>query len=1575
MAEQNNQPLKGLVQDYSPEAQPENTYSYALNSINETKDGDKGFLASELGNAECLDFSTIEVDSQTFDFKIIGKINLLDDEVALFLATEDKSMSAIVIQKNCTFRLVLANDCLNFSIYHQVRGIFKIRKGCNRVIYFVDGFNPDRVIDLDEILNNPTENRYINSFGNFDCSLIKQSPDFQMPRIDYIRTNNFGGQLQLGVYQFTIALGDEDLNFTEWLSITNPIPIVDGQLTDSNFNQIQGGNPLQAPITTKSIDLQFVDLDTNFDYVKVGVIQTIGGVTSAYTIVTLSITKDGNPVSILNYTYNGIDTNSATQIPLPEIAAPRVIFDTSHTIEQQDGRLLKANIKEKLIDYSVLQRAANLINVNYVTRPIRYKDFESSVISGNYYQDYRTYMRDEIYALGITPIFTDGSEGPVFHIPGRQADTYITTPGVDPNLTTGQRLTNRVLPNSTAWDTSEYTVSNSLGNNYNTVFIEDVKHLNKAVGDKVKRWEVYNTAIRTYTATDFWQGDYTRGILSYWESDYSYPNIEDCNRNRLYPTGKIRHHKMPDTTLEPHHLNTNTNDGWVEDDYIFPLGLDFDLTNFHTFVTSNLPTAQQSLIRGYKIVRAKRDDFNKTVIDKGLSYRNMLLYFNPDLTHTPEFSQLHNHQTPFLNRWSYIYGGFENIEGLWTIYRDKLIDDFDTGAPINIQPIIDSTPGSFIPLGYSKKILPNPDQNGLLNINSSEDPKYWYNHKSLSYHGAEAKFGISALGADYIKYEKELWSKIGYYGYLDEASHDEAKWALGVFANYNCPPVAPIQYHLVNGNPYINNNVKYLGTPPPNCTNRAIQTQSNIDSNRIQAASANLVPRFINGTQQKTYNLNLIDNIDFRNTASGTTVISDNLSTYGSPPDLFKFENEAPGAYTPLWDFNSFTFDGIEYESTSTAYYIALKKNNSKIYGQINNIIYYDISPVIISPTLNSVRLFGGDCFISLMSVRKTFLQDDYRNDDETYFTSLSHFFGESEINTALRHLGYGTTTENIPAQYYPLYNTNQEISQLLIGNELTIHGIDADRPTYEWMDDLVLEIREGNYLKNTYNYNRDYSKEQKEKPKLPLPLGFDYCSRCRNKFEHRIVFSQKSYQEEISDNYLKFLANNYRDIPANSGQIINLFKQKDELFARTNQSVWFIPTRPQQLQTNEGSIQVGTGEFFSIPPKELYTLNTGYAGGQSYFDLIVTEFGTYFIDDLKGKVFQFQDSILEVTQGNESWFRENIPFNILKSYPRFPLLDNTASNIGIGFITTYDPRYKRLIIAKKDYQFIEREGVFYDVQEYEPDRFRWLIVDQNIADPKLRIFTIDNPFERPDYFENKSWTISYDLEEKQWISYHSYLPSFMYNTQSKWYSNLYNSKLWEHNKGNFQTYYGTKYKHIFEYVVNVSPLTTKILNDIQYISEVEVYNPRFKQYVQYKDRTYNECLIYNHTQSTGIIDIKVKDNTDPFTSVLTSFDPSEILASNKESVWSINSFRDMVVQTNPIEPIFTSDWNTLMYQLAYPIDKVPNMNVLNYTKSQFEMEVFRDNAIKVRLFYKDSTDNSRILTKYITSDISESNR
>ena len=46
-------PGKGMYRDTSPEVQPERTYRFALNAMNESQEGDQGFLINEQGNYEC----------------------------------------------------------------------------------------------------------------------------------------------------------------------------------------------------------------------------------------------------------------------------------------------------------------------------------------------------------------------------------------------------------------------------------------------------------------------------------------------------------------------------------------------------------------------------------------------------------------------------------------------------------------------------------------------------------------------------------------------------------------------------------------------------------------------------------------------------------------------------------------------------------------------------------------------------------------------------------------------------------------------------------------------------------------------------------------------------------------------------------------------------------------------------------------------------------------------------------------------------------------------------------------------------------------------------------------------------------------------------------------------------------------------------------------------------------------------------------------------------------------------------------------------------------------------------------
>ena len=145
--------LKGLVTDTNKTNQPKGTYSYALNTVNETAEGDVYYRSNEKGNIKC---ASTYIPTLGKNFIPIGHINLTKDEVILFLASEDGSNSVIALYKQpCELQVILAEPCLNFSTKHQIKGVWRLRKGCDRVIYFVDGNNPDRCINIDDILSNP----------------------------------------------------------------------------------------------------------------------------------------------------------------------------------------------------------------------------------------------------------------------------------------------------------------------------------------------------------------------------------------------------------------------------------------------------------------------------------------------------------------------------------------------------------------------------------------------------------------------------------------------------------------------------------------------------------------------------------------------------------------------------------------------------------------------------------------------------------------------------------------------------------------------------------------------------------------------------------------------------------------------------------------------------------------------------------------------------------------------------------------------------------------------------------------------------------------------------------------------------------------------------------------------------------------------------------------------------------------------------------------------------------------------------------------------------------------------------
>jgi len=1495
--------LKGLVTDTNKTNQPKGTYSYALNTVNETAEGDVYYRSNEKGNIKC---ASTYIPTLGKNFIPIGHINLTKDEVILFLASEDGSNSVIALYKQpCELQVILAEPCLNFSTKHQIKGVWRLRKGCDRVIYFVDGNNPDRCINIDDILFNPDSHSYLDNSGNFDCSLTQISPKVETPCIDYIRTNLAGGILKLGTYQFAVAIADENLNYTDYFSLTQPIPIINNT-TIFDFYKNIGGDPDAQPATNNSIDLTISNLDTRFKYVKIAVLETIGGTTTAYEAVTLEISS-----SSLDYTYAGLDTNTATQIPIEEVVSSKPVYVTSQTIEQHDQRLIRGNVSSLKIDYDVLQQAACLIGTTYVTKPIRYKDTTSSVVTGKYYVDTRSYMRDEIYRIGIQPIFTDGTEGAVLHIPGRAKDLDSSRnliPAVtDFAVDTLQH--NRQQPNSNLWDSCLYTVHKPAFPSVNTeVNLEDVKHLGFTSANfttldigygvgKVPRWMVFNTAYRTWDTgnpLDVYQGLYSKGQLAYFESSYTYPSSKSCTGKSVYSindpvTGAliedlsntpIRHHKMPDTTLEVHFRNSQNNGVWDEDDYILTLGLEFDLTKFHQYITNFLPQSQRDKIAGYKIVRAIRDSNNKTVLDKGLAYNNM------------QFAR-HNQLFAFPTNMGNAY--VESYIGAFEPYPYAYTTSYPGSLPVT-------------------RITPSQVKNelGLKNI------AVRYDLKGLSIHAPKAKFKREAYGT-YIKFEKEYWGNYEYYGGFDKGG-----------SNRNQSLRKKINYI----NEFSGDN---LGTPNPLLTNRTPTAQQFVDPN--ERTQVTLTKEFYNKTGQEAYC------VEFKNDLPD---IKSDTSVYGGGPASVINS-------VPLETSYDFSFSGVD-----KAHYVAIKNYVPGIYGPISSTEYETTSNTLIT-TQNTVEEFSGDIFISRLGFRRTFVQEFVSNEPKTYRTIWSEidtFFVESEINCALRHLS--TADNEYCDNFYPYYHEEEQIIDILYRNDFKHNGDFCAGITCD-PGDAAAYFEAGNYCFNIYNYNNDYSKQLDQRPCFPLPITYDYCSQCPNKYPERLIYSEKSYQESLIDHYRIFLANNYRDIPGHTGEIMDIFNKEDQLFVRTIHSLWGIQTKPQAIKTDQGTVYVGTGEFFEVPPKELVSTKTGFGGGQTRWDLVVTPYGACFADASQGIVFLFANGLEQISShGNKKWFFKNLPFNITQQVPSFPetLQNNTTSKMGVGLIGVYDPNTNRYILTKKDYKVRTDNGVGQVISVNEDN---WTIIVNNT------ITTYSDPYNTPEVFENKSWTISYDLEQKEWIGWHSYIPNYTFNTQSSLFSfirtNPYNY-IWKHNEGDFQSFYGTVYPHILEFVSNENPRNIKIYDAFSYESQAYKYDDLFEDFLAKENKTFDGIIFYNDNQSTGELTVKVKNNFDPFSSL--SFDPSEIQADNVETKWYMNGIRDMVVQTTPSQPLFSQAWNDT--KLQYPIDKVVNSNVINYLKSQFEMERMRDHFMVIRLLLR-NPDNHKVVTKYAEVD------
>jgi len=607
----------------------------------------------------------------------------------------------------------------------------------------------------------------------------------------------------------------------------------------------------------------------------------------------------------------------------------------------------------------------------------------------------------------------------------------------------------------------------------------------------------------------------------------------------------------------------------------------------------------------------------------------------------------------------------------------------------------------------------------------------------------------------------------------------------------------------------------------------------------------------------------------------------------------------------------------------------------------------------------------------------------------------LTNIWFETSVNTNWRQ---GTTVGmpdffNSPVS--PPSNINNEVDNLI--SKLTKLDTSASNG----------RLYQGFANAELYEINLDYLRGNKQKIFFHLPFEYDCCSDCLEEFPHRIHYSEQSFQEELSDNYRTFLPNNYRDIEGETGQITDLFRIQNNLYIHTEEALWHLPQTLQERITGDIVSFIGTGDFFSIPPRKVLDDETGNSGGTRHkWGTIKTPYGVAFVSEHQGTIFMFDGNTLKPlsNKGLYNWFKENLKVEADSKYKLdtgedYPYLNNPSNPIGTGFISVYDSRHERIIFTKRDfiidpevinsddYRIILCEGEVIIFRDYElilgqRSFTNWRFVGIEFCQLKF-VKTIEGEelieYEQGEVLEgldliNASFTISYSIKTNAWIGWHSYLPSFYFNTPDKFYSWLGGQNaIWKHNKlGNYQTFYGTRYPFIVEYVSVAESLQTKVWDYLMLNTDAIRYVPTTGESVDVREITFNKAIFYNSRQCSGLLNIKVKDeNLNPnYLKEQITNTSGEIVADRNERDWTINDLRDNRVDYTV--PIFKSNKSDL--QAQYFIDKVLNDPSIDQDKFWGDLESFRDKYLVIRLIF-DRFDDIKLIFNYSVENESESPR
>jgi hypothetical protein len=390
-----------------------------------------------------------------------------------------------------------------------------------------------------------------------------------------------------------------------------------------------------------------------------------------------------------------------------------------------------------------------------------------------------------------------------------------------------------------------------------------------------------------------------------------------------------------------------------------------------------------------------------------------------------------------------------------------------------------------------------------------------------------------------------------------------------------------------------------------------------------------------------------------------------------------------------------------------------------------------------------------------------------------THCNGILDFFVESEVNLPSRD--WGDTPQSRHYDNFRYENVADLFNAAIIKDDNSFkydYSLSASR--------FLTNLTSGGNIQA-----RDYNPEIAE--------------TCFTYYPKRLIYSLQAQKEAKKDFWKVFLVNNYKDFknPVNvikpinkSGAIIFFPYQSPQMFQGLD-----------QLETDLGTkLTIGDGGLFSQPFQNLVNsdISNEYGSCESQRGVINTPYGFFFISQAQGKIFQQSGQSLKAISNNgmKWWFNKYLPSQLVMQFPELEFSECSDNPvIGVGCQITYDITDDILYVCKKDFKLKEE---WVDVLLYNAEEccFNFPGIIPPITDPdnpiagtsnsdfnssvdkvsligESRIQPVKEPVKNltltipavcieigdPLYFEDCSWTVSYDPKVEAWISFHDWHP------------------------------------------------------------------------------------------------------------------------------------------------------------------------------------------------------------------------